>query len=302
MTAPDPRPGRSPTRAQRTWAAIERHRWAGAFVVLSIACTWVPLFAVLRLTGDPTASSGSTALWVLGGLGPAIAAFAIAAAGDGREGIRALARGMLHWRLGRWYLLLLAPLPVGAAAVLIAAVTGPAELDMAGLAEWYLLPVLFVGGVILGGFEEVGWRGYLLPRLQERWSALTASVAVGLVWSVWHTPLFLMQGTTQASVSIVWFTVQAVALSIVLTWAYNSTRGSVLLAVLAHGALNAWYTAAVQWLAPDTLETFTAYAALILVAGAAVLLWHFGPRDLSAQPRNRWSTGIPRDETAGSPI
>lgn len=264
--------------------------WRAAwFVLLAVACSWVPLFALLATTGDPAANVLSGALWVAGGLGPALAAVIVAAAADGGTGLRRLWHSLTRWRLGRWYLLLLAPAPVAVTAVVAAAAAGPAQIDIAGLAQWYLLPALFLGGVLLGGLEEIGWRGHLLPTLQERWSALAASVVVGLVWSAWHVPLFFLDNTTQASTSMGWFTVQAVGLSVVFTWLYNSSRGSTLLAVLVHGAVNAWYTAAVRGLAPDTLETFMPYAALLIAAAAALLLWRYGAAHLSRRQRATWS-------------
>lgn len=172
--------------------------------------------------------------------------------------------------------------------MLSAAALGGASVDRSGLAQWYLLPALFAGGVVLGGLEEVGWRGYLLPGLQDRWSALTASLAVGVVWAVWHAPLFLMSGTTQASTAFGWFMLQALGLSVVFTWLFNATGGSMLLAVLVHGALNAWYSAAVQWLAPDTVGTFMPYAALLTAIVAGLLVWRYGPAQLARQGRHAW--------------
>ena len=266
-------------------------RWAACFVGLAFAFSWVPLGIVAVTTGDPTATPESVALWALAGLGPGLAAFVVATASEGRRGLATLLRGLRHWRVGRWYALLLAPLPVALAAVLIAVAVGPARLELAGPAEVALLPVLLLNGIAFGGLEEIGWRGYLLPRLQEHASALVASVLVGLVWSMWHAPLFLLEGTSQASASLFWFTVQAVALSILATWAYNGSDGSVLLLIGAHGALNASYAAAVRWLAPEALATFTPYAALLVAACAAVVLWRYGPESLSRRPRQRWSAG-----------
>jgi uncharacterized protein len=271
------------------WRAVARR--PAAFVALAVTCSWLPWLVLLWTAGDPSAGSGAFALWALGGFGPAVAAFAVTAAGEGRDGVLALLRGLVRWRVGRWYALLLAPLPVAVVAVLAAVVAGPAALDLAGAAHWLLLPVLLASGVLFGGLEEVGWRGYLLPRLQAGRPALTASVLVGVVWSGWHLPLFAMAGTAQATASVAWFTLQAVGLSIVLTWAYNSTRGSVLLAVLAHGAYNAWFTAVVQGLAPATLATVTPFAAAVVLAAAVVVVWRRGPEHLARAPRQRWPGG-----------
>lgn len=85
--------------------------------------------------------------------------------------------------------------------------------------------------------EEIGWRGYLLDRCQARWSALASGVAVGLVWAVWHAPLFLMPGYFDAfefSPDPAWFVINIVLGSIVYTWLYNNTARSILALVGFH--------------------------------------------------------------------
>jgi membrane protease YdiL (CAAX protease family) len=164
-------------------------------------------------------------------------------------------------------------LPIGLAAVLLVVGAGRAELAPAGAHVLLLVPVWLLGGVLFGGLEEIGWRGHLQPLLQRTVPPLAAAVLVGLIWSVWHLPLFWLTGTTQAATSVTTFTLGAVGLSIVLGWVWNASGGSTLLAVLLHGAINGWYTAVVQGLAPGSLDagfgTVTAVAAL--VAAAAVV-------------------------------
>ena len=260
-------------------------RAATGFVLLALALSWVPLTLLLVTTADPTAGPLSFVLWALGGLGPALAAIVMARITYGKAGVRALLRRLLRWRMGRWTWLLLAPLPVGLIAVLSVVGTGRASLATGGTGFLVLVPIMLVGGVLFGGLEEIGWRGYLQPRLQATIAPAAAAVVVGLVWAVWHAPLFLLAGTTQAEGSVLWFTLGAVALSIVFAWAYNASGGNLLLVVLLHGALNGWYSAVVQGLAPDVLgagfEVVTAMAATVI---AGVLFWRSGP-ELGRRPR-----------------
>jgi membrane protease YdiL (CAAX protease family) len=245
---------------------------ATAFVLLTFICSWTPWVALIATTGDPLVGPASTALWVAGGYGPTIAALLTAALLDGRAGLRHLFVGLRRWRLGRWYLALVLPLPVALAAALVTVATGPANLEIAGLGHWGLLPAMLLGGVLLGGLEEVGWRGYLLPRLQPSIGPIAASIVIGLVWSLWHAPLFLLTSTSQASLSPTWFTLHAVALSLVLTWLYNGSGGSVLLTVLFHGVVNGAYDAVIGGVAPGASETFLVPATVVLAAIAAVPL------------------------------
>ncbi|MGL5115110.1 MAG: CPBP family glutamic-type intramembrane protease [Beijerinckiaceae bacterium] len=97
--------------------------------------------------------------------------------------------------------------------------------------------VLVVGGP-LG--EEFGWRGYAMPALTDRWGWRAASLVIGIVWGLWHLPLFFMVGTAQSAMSMPLFMVNIVAGSVIFGWLFVRTRGSVLPALVLHTSLNAW--------------------------------------------------------------
>ena len=86
--------------------------------------------------------------------------------------------------------------------------------------------------------EEIGWRGYALPRLQARHSALVASLVVGVVWAFWHVPKFLTAGGGQDDSSFWLFLVGTVATAVLFTWVFNSTGGSLLTVTLLHASLS----------------------------------------------------------------
>ena len=274
-------------------------RRAGLFVIVAFAASWTPLAILLATTGDHTAGAGSMALFLAGGTGPMLAAVVAAAALDGRRGLRMLLTGIRRWRVGRWYLLLVAPLPVALLAMLLAVLLGPASADPAGIGHWLLLPAYLVSGVLVGGLEEIGWRGYLQPVLQGRWSAAAVSLAIGLIWALWHAPLFWLASTTQAETSTVAFVVQAVALSVIFAWAYNATAGSALLAILLHGAINGWYSLVVQGIAPAAAAEFAVGTATITVVLALVLLARYGPTDLAGCSRIAWTESSASPDTGG---
>jgi membrane protease YdiL (CAAX protease family) len=151
-----------------------------------------------------------------------------------------------------------------------------------------LLP-LFVGSILAnmvigGGLEEVGWRGFALPRLQAEYSALTASLILGIVWVGWHAPLFIVTGVVQAELAPLPFLVQGLALAIVFTWLYNSTRGSLLLVVLLHGAVNAWLTSV--WFLRDDISSTTLWVfAALLGVTAVIVIIVYGREHLSHHHR-----------------
>lgn len=107
--------------------------------------------------------------------------------------------------------------------------------------------------------EEIGWRGYALPRLLQRMPALDASLAIGAVWTLWHVPLFLMPETTQAQVPFAWYVLYVPAVSVLFTWLYSHTGGSLIPVTLLHAAIQA----ANVYL--PVLESTSLYALSVLV-------------------------------------
>jgi membrane protease YdiL (CAAX protease family) len=124
---------------------------------------------------------------------------------------------------------------------------------------------------IFGPFpEELGWRGYALDSLQERINPLFSSLVLGLIWAIWHTPLFLMRGTYQydlgfGSVDFWLFMLFATLSSIFFTWIYNNNQRSILSASLLHFVINLTGNVFVESLSTRTLR-------LILLLSLAVLL------------------------------
>ena len=159
-----------------------------------------------------------------------------------------LFRRFFLWRINwKWWLvaLLLLPALQFTAVLLTPLLTGipvdyshpmirdvvPLEAPLLALiVPWILFEILTNG-------EEMGWRGYVLPRLQARYNGLVSSLIVGMIWGVWHLPKFLGAGTNSER-SFTWFVVAHLALAILYTWLYNNTRGSLLLVTLFHASGN----------------------------------------------------------------
>jgi membrane protease YdiL (CAAX protease family) len=102
------------------------------------------------------------------------------------------------------------------------------------------MPLLLVALFVPAVLEEVGWRGYALPRLQRRLGATSASVVLGVIWAGVHLPLWLLPDFGFADQSVPLYVVQVTSISVVLAWLYNGTGGSLLLTGLAHAAVNGW--------------------------------------------------------------
>lgn len=220
------------------------------FFLLAYLITWgiqVPM-AVLHIDiGSPL----GRALNVLAIFGPALAAILLALMRGGFKGFVALLSAFGRWRAHwGWYAIALLS-PYGLVALAMAV-----NIALGGSA-----PVLANSGALLLGFalewvrilvfggplgEELGWRGYALPRLQETRTAIKASLILGLVWGLWHLPSYFISGTGQyeaAQSGQFWFTFPGflawtIALSILLAWLYNNTGGSLLVVMLFHTAVN----------------------------------------------------------------
>src|SRR5437764_1136228 len=220
-----------------------------AYFVLAFIGSWASLlpFALSRGVNGlgllPYTLPDST--FYIGGIlftfaGPALASLVVTAIISGRAGVGQLLRRCVQWRVGiQWYLiaifgLLLVPL-LGYSVFL------GVNLPLALLAHSSLLLTVFLPQgvfiILTASFaEELGWRGFALPRLQQRYGPVLGTVILGTLHGLWHLPAFftLILGPFSFP-GFAGFLISAIALTFLFTWIFNHTRGSVLLATLTHG-------------------------------------------------------------------
>jgi membrane protease YdiL (CAAX protease family) len=203
---------------------IKRHALA-AYFVLAFALSW----SLVLL------SSASLLFAFLALFGPASAALIVTAVEEGRAGVLALLRRVVEWRVGmRWYVVALGlPFALGLAAIGLHVLLGGSYAFRPG---GPLLLSLVLGALVLG--EELGWRGYALPRLQARYSSLAASLILGALWAAWHLINATIPGLEAYWHSFPAFVLFVIPQTILFTWLANRTRGSLLLAWLLHAAIN----------------------------------------------------------------
>lgn len=222
----------------------------------------------------------ATFLMFAGSFGPSLAAVVMVVSTRNVVGLRAWLARCLKWRIGWkwWAFALLLPLAVMLLAAGLnimlggAIATSPASGHL--LMTVVNLPLVLLLGGPLG--EELGWRGYALPVLQGRLGWRTASLGLGLVWGVWHLPLFFIAGTVQAHVPPALFLLSVVALSVVLAWLVNRTAGSVVAALLLHTAVNFW-PSVVPILPTEASARAYAFVVALLVLLALASLTDSGP-------------------------
>lgn len=277
----------------RLRALVGRHP-VPAFFALTYLLSWTAWAPLVAAGAQP--GLGTTLLVLVGGFGPAVAAAVVTwAAGDG---VRAWVRQLLRWRVdARWWavaLLLPAATVATAGALAVLAFGRPLAPEPLGAAATYPLTMVAVF-LVGGGNEEPGWRGFALPRLQARFSALSASLVVGVGWVGWHLPLFAVPGSAQAGLPLPFYAVAVVAESVVFTWLYNGSGGSVLLAMVLHASVNnatVFYLAGGRAAISSTLA-YGLFTAAIVVVALAIVAYH-GPARLASGDVPRGAPGAER--------
>lgn len=241
------------------------------YFVLVFAITWgiggiglLAPHALRRLSGS---SALMNPLFYAAVYAPSVSSVLLTALSGGGPALRELFKRLLPWRAGvAWYLMVLAGYPVaGLLAGQAAGLFGEAQGRMPNWAHFYaaLLPALVVDPGPLG--EELGWRGFALPRLLKRWNPLTASLILGLIWGVWHLPAFFIAGLPQTHMAMPFFLLNTISISVVDTALFLRTRGNLVLPILVHLITN-------QYSRLLNISFEVSVCAGVLLATAVVLL------------------------------
>ena len=218
----------------------------GAFFLIAFLWTWSIAGLMIVAPGWVDRTIGpigpGNPLFFIAVYGPSIAAILVTAFTGGAAGVRALLGKLVRWRFSPvYYLAVLVGIPVLA---MIAGHLGewlmrvPPAPHIAAIPGWIkVLPLaLVLDPGPLG--EELGWRGFALPRITRRWSLPAASLLLGLIWGVWHYPAFKVPGMPQNALNFPLFVAGAIVLTVIVAWLVLRTGGSVLIAVLFHLAVN----------------------------------------------------------------
>jgi membrane protease YdiL (CAAX protease family) len=206
------------------------------FFVLVIVLSWFPWYAGIA----------PESVVIMPSLLGVVMAFAI----DGKQGGLDLLRSAVRWRVPSryWLIAWFGPLlifVIGLGIYLM--MGGQAPSFTVFREELHLLPIFLL--VVFLPFngpigEELGWRGYLLPKLQQRSGPLIASLLIGTLWGIWHLPDFFNPESVQSSLGLIFFipfVVGTISNSVIMTWLYNKTKASVLVAgIIWHAATDFW--------------------------------------------------------------
>jgi membrane protease YdiL (CAAX protease family) len=280
------------TSPARPPSVVQQHQLATYFG-LTFAISWA-IWLGLIVGSIRIQTRMGAVLNVVAIAGPSIAALVLATM-VGRSELRRLLAGFSLSRLSvRWTVVaLVLPLAmmVAAIAVSVAAFGAPSpavRFSLAGVVLAEFVRVLFLGGPV---GEELGWRGFALPRLQQHRNSLDASILLGLVWGLWHLPLYFVPGTGQSEIlragaspafAIGGFLGWTIGLSVLFTWLFNQTRGSLIVVILFHAAVN---LAAFLPSAVGSVGAASLLNVLITWLVAIGVVLHFGRPRLASPPR-----------------
>ena len=224
-------------------------RWGlWLFFGLTFGITWGLAFFYILQPGTAVRTLGPVgftnpflfvAVW-----SPTLSAIFVAGLVDGRKGLRDFFGRLLRWRIGwHWYFLAVG----GTAGLALAArylnshftgIAPPPIFEVSQYPSWALIGLITLVADPGPLGEDPGWRGFAQPRMLARWRGLWVGVALGLVWGVWHLPAFFIPGMPQVAISIPWFLMGTIGISILMVWVSNRTQGSAIPAILIHWALN----------------------------------------------------------------
>jgi membrane protease YdiL (CAAX protease family) len=244
-----------------------------AFFLLTFTFTWLAWVvpAVLAPGAGGFLAPGGP-LFLLGVFAPALAALGLTGRREGRDGLRRLLARIGRWKVGaRWYVFAVGYMAAMklAAALVHRGATG--AWPVFGDTPWLLLFGAIVISMWVQAGEEIGWRGYALPRLTRHLSLGGAGILLGVIWALWHLPLFLLPGTGSDGQSFPLYLLHVTALSVAMAWLYWKTEGSLLLVMVMHASVNNT-TGIVPAAVPGATDAFTFSGSLVGWATVA-LAW-----------------------------
>ncbi len=253
------------------------------FFSATYAVTWTCFIAVAAAI--PAGTALGRLLLLLGTFAPSLVALSLTSRAEGGTGVRALLRRVVQGRVAaRWYVFAAGYTVAIKLTVALIHRVATGAWPRFGNESWYVIPFAIAISTPFQAGEEIGWRGYALPRLAARLGLARASILLGLIWALWHLPLFFVPEADTYGQSFFVYVLQVVALSVAMAWLYARTDGSLLLPMLLHAAVNNSKDI-VPSATPDATSPFGLGASLVAWLTVA-LLWVCAAFFLSCMARS----------------
>jgi membrane protease YdiL (CAAX protease family) len=288
------------------------------FFALTFTLTWVSWAAAAALigTGNAVLRALASGVVLLGTFAPGIISLLMTRRAGGAVALDRLLGRVVQVQVGAgWYLFAVLFIPLLKVTAALVQRLASGTWPRFGATPWYLMLIALAISTWAQAGEELGWRGYALPRLASLLGLAPASVLLGVIWACWHLPLFFFPGSETAGQSFPLYLLQVTGLSVVMAWIYWRTNGSLLLVMLFHAAVNNTKDI-VPSATPGARSTFTLHASevgwitvALLWTFAAVLLFAMrrvrqvpgGEADFEAREDAAGRAGLQREVAAASP-
>jgi len=219
------------------------------FFLITFLCSWIILLPSAILIRNGIIQQGSTSFFILYAFGilgvtsgPAVGAFTSLRSFAGKGAVKKYLKSFLSLNFGWkvWLAIFLFACCPAFFAWIIPEFLGENRLP-ALLPNIYLFPLfLLISPFVNGGLEEIGWRGYILPFLEKKFGLITGSLILGLVWAIWHIPLWFIPGISQSYMNFFGFTLMCIGYSYFLSLVIEASGNRLLSGVIAHGSINAF--------------------------------------------------------------
>ncbi len=256
------------------------------FVLLTYILTWSVEIPIALTKHGYAAIHISKWLQTICTLSPGIVAIILTAIYFGKNSLKSLFKAIVKWRVKfKFYIIIIivAIVTCGLSLLIFNWITGQSIMpDQPYNFVFYFILILPLSAL----WEEIGWRGFLLPILQQKYTAMKSSLIIGFVWGLWHLPIYLAINP-YGDKTIIFFLMMFVgcfALSIIATYLYNSTKGSILICILFHNAIN---TSAVYFFGNvkgAELRPLVIWILLLIVSAVIIIFKTKGSLNENEQP------------------
>lgn len=205
----------------------------------------------------------------LGGFGPSTISIILTGFLYKKKGLKALFARLTKWRHNPVYYIISVFWVIGLFYIsyLICKFLGSnGEIAFTNAKPYYILES-FILTLLFGGplGEEIGWRGFLLPRLQKKLNPLFSSIVLGIIWSCWHLPLFFIVGTSQYGIPFPFFMMTVIVSTIIITWIFNRTNGSLIFPILLHTCNNMTWSILIGAMSFMTANAYKIFIVQIII-------------------------------------
>ncbi|PFB65536.1 CPBP family intramembrane glutamic endopeptidase [Bacillus cereus] len=208
------------------------------YVICTLIFTWTLwglLISLIRLNITTFGTPLAMILFVFGGIMPAIIAISLKKKYGSQEEFRSFIKNIVNPKHHfSWYILIII---LAFISCYLPTIFGGAKMQTPLYVALLSFPIMIVGG----GLEEIGWRGFLQPALQKRFSVFLSTVIVSGIWAIWHWPLWFIPGTNQTQRDFIAFIITTMAVSFLLTTIFNATK-SIFMCLIFHALLNSFWS------------------------------------------------------------